>query len=435
MREFPAPELEKVLRAVCENPHSSFYRGQLGNIESSFPLTVHHWQRIPAMPRTDAINTPLWERMFVAREDVHYIRNSYGTSGKGILITPRVSYGEYTDPYARLGVTRILNFFASAHFDFPQAHNGVVSLFGDVADLKFAAHIAKRMGIDGIYLAPFSALVFGDLLKEQGIAHTIKMVQLCGERCSPLQFDILKKQYPNAAIISNYSSSETREAVAFPCIHSLTAPGSLAIEPVSHFYCEILDPETGKPIEKDGVYGELALTTLSPTIPFPLVRYLTGDVAAYVKRDCGCDRHSRAFEIIGRMTVFPVRLVKGELKIAAVEEALNSLGVVSQYFEVHYTDEAVETKALPRVSISLVRAGNTPDAAVLARAIEKKLRVFPTYTYAQGVEAGLYLPLTISFIEQPQGSPSGKGLTPIVVRHIAGDEASTRSGSGLGARV
>ncbi len=435
MKPFPQEALESVLRSALESEHSSLYRGHLPPLSSLLPLTRERWESLPGMAREAISPTTLWERTFASREDVHYIRNTYGTSGKRILITPRVSYGTYDEPYKTLGVTRLMNFFASAHVDFPQSQNGILSVFGDVADLRMASYIAKKLNIDAIYLAPFTALVFADMLREHGIVQNIKMVQLCGERCSPLQFTILQKQYPNAAIISNYSSSETREAVAYPCVHDLKAGGSLAIQPVPEFYCEILDPKTQKPIEEDGVYGELALTTLTPGLPFPFIRYLTGDVAAYASRSCGCDVHSRAFEIIGRMSVFPVRLVKGELTVDSVEEALSSLGVLSQYFEVHYTDEAVENKALPRVSVSLVRAENTPDASALARAIEERLRVYPTYTYAQGVQAGLYLPLTISFIEPPPTPTSGKGPTPIVVRHIAGDEASTRSGLAAEARV
>ncbi len=427
MREFPASQLERVLCSVLENKHSSFYRERLGTLSQYMPLTQEKWESIPGTPREVITPTPLWERTFVPRHDVHYIRNTYGTSGKRILITPRISYGDYTEPYKSLGVKKMMNFFASAHVNFPEPSYGIVSVFGDVGNLEVSAYIVKKLRVDTLYITPYTALVFAPILAELRVERDIHVIQLCGERCSPLQLEVLRKQYPNATIFSNYSSSETREAVAFPCVHDITAGGSLAVESVPEFYCEILDPQTQKPVTEDGVYGELAVTTLVPNLPFPFVRYLTGDVAAYVKRTCGCDDHTRAFEIIGRMSVFPVRLVKGELTIESVEKALNSLSVASQYFEVHYMEEALEERALPRVSISLVQDERAQDAASLARAIEEHLHVYPTYTYAQGVEAGLYLPLTVSFIDAPQ-SHSGKGLSPIVVRHIAGGQASTRSG-------
>ncbi len=433
MAKFPRESIESALRFALTSAHSDFYRKRLGDLSSLLPLTRERWESLPGTPREEITPTTLWDRVHAAPKDLHYIRNTYGTSGKRILITPRVSYGDYTQPYKRLSVTRILNFFASAHYDFPQEHNGVIHLFGDVADLTAASHLAKRLRADGIYLAPFTAQVLGPMLRERGVADDIKMVQLCGERCSPLQFKLLRELYPNAAILSNYSSSETREAVAYPCEHDLAAGGSLIIEPVPEFYVEIIDPQSGKPVEEYGVYGELALTTLAP-VPFPFIRYLTGDVAQWVKRDCGCDERNRAFEIMGRMSVFPVRLVKGELTVDAVEAALDAAGARAAYFEIHYTDEQAGERTLPRVTIALPQHLNDAKRQVLERAIERALKVYPTYTYAQGIAAGMYLPLRLSYVDEPV-TTSGKGPTPIVVRHFSGDESLTRTGDAAAARV
>ena len=66
-----------------------------------------------------------------------------------------------------------------------------------------------------------------------------------------------------------------------------------------HFYCEILDPETLKPVP-DGEWGELVFTTLTREC-CPLVRYRTRDVTRIIPEECACGRtHRKIDRIVGR---------------------------------------------------------------------------------------------------------------------------------------
>lgn len=56
-----------------------------------------------------------------------------------------------------------------------------------------------------------------------------------------------------------------------------------------HFYPELLDPATLEPIEEDGVYGELVLTTLTKE-GMPVIRYRTKDITAFDRTPCACGR-------------------------------------------------------------------------------------------------------------------------------------------------
>ena len=66
-----------------------------------------------------------------------------------------------------------------------------------------------------------------------------------------------------------------------------------------HFYCEILDPETLKPVP-DGEWGELVITTLTREC-CPLVRYRTRDVTRIISEPCACGRtHRKIDQLRGR---------------------------------------------------------------------------------------------------------------------------------------
>jgi phenylacetate-CoA ligase len=55
-----------------------------------------------------------------------------------------------------------------------------------------------------------------------------------------------------------------------------------------HFLTEVVDPESGEPVE-DGGAGVLVFTTLTKEA-FPLVRYWTGDIASLNRAPCRCGR-------------------------------------------------------------------------------------------------------------------------------------------------
>jgi len=55
-----------------------------------------------------------------------------------------------------------------------------------------------------------------------------------------------------------------------------------------HFYPEVVDPETGEPVE-EGESGELVLTSLTKQA-LPVLRYRTGDMTSLTRDICECGR-------------------------------------------------------------------------------------------------------------------------------------------------
>ncbi len=94
-----------------------------------------------------------------------------------------------------------------------------------------------------------------------------------------------------------------------------------------HFYPEIIDPRTLKPLE-DGQEGELVLTTLSKQA-MPMIRYRTRDITSIMTEKCPCGRSIRRIRRIGRrsddmfiirgINVFPSQV---ETALLAVEGTL-----------------------------------------------------------------------------------------------------------------
>ncbi|MHB0947372.1 MAG: phenylacetate--CoA ligase family protein [Sedimentisphaerales bacterium] len=98
-----------------------------------------------------------------------------------------------------------------------------------------------------------------------------------------------------------------------------------------HYYIEVLDKQTGKPVE-DGQFGELAVTSLTRQA-LPVIRFKTGDLTRVVSRQrCDCGRtHIRIAQITGR--VDDMLIVKGvNFFPKQVEQALMQIpGVGANY--------------------------------------------------------------------------------------------------------
>jgi phenylacetate-CoA ligase len=90
-----------------------------------------------------------------------------------------------------------------------------------------------------------------------------------------------------------------------------------------HFLVEVVDPESGQPLQ-DGEVGELAFTTLTKEA-LPLLRYRTGDLASLTREPCACGRtFARMSRVLGRtddmliirgVNVFPSEVERALLAI------------------------------------------------------------------------------------------------------------------------
>lgn len=127
-----------------------------------------------------------------------------------------------------------------------------------------------------------------------------------------------------------------------------------------HFYPEIVDPKTLKPLP-DGEEGELVLTTLSKRA-MPMIRYRTRDITALQTETCPCGRTIRRIRRISRRSddMFIIRGVN--VYPSQIEEALLAVEGAAPHYQIVLTNDGtmddveVQVEVTPEVFSDKVSA-------------------------------------------------------------------------------
>lgn len=136
-----------------------------------------------------------------------------------------------------------------------------------------------------------------------------------------------------------------------------------------HFYPEVVDPDTGEPVET-GEKGELVLTSLSKE-GLPVLRYRTGDLTKVLPGVCDCRRpYTRIGNIQGRtddmLTIRGVNFYPTELEAVALE-----MDEVAP----HYRIDVERKEALDRLTITVeLESGFDGDQAAVRETLLERLR-------------------------------------------------------------
>jgi len=167
-----------------------------------------------------------------------------------------------------------------------------------------------------------------------------------------------------------------------------------------HFYPEVVDPDTGKPLP-EGERGEMVFTCLTKEA-FPLLRFRTRDITRLLPSSCPCGRTFRRMEkvsdrsddmlIIRGINVFPSQI---ESVLLGIEEAephfqiivkregpLDELEVQFEVDEAHFSDEvkglqAIEHKVAREIesAIGLRATVRLVEPKTIERSMGKRKRV------------------------------------------------------------
>lgn len=130
---------------------------------------------------------------------------------------------------------------------------------------------------------------------------------------------------------------------------------------------EIIDPDTGVPVS-DGQVGEVVFTSLTRAA-MPLIRYRTGDLAAFMTRPCPCGSVLRRMDRVQGRRNGGARLdATLSLNLAHLDEAIFAVPHV-----VNYTAEIVPN-TIPALRLR-VYGGGDPAAVSLARVRQAALQV------------------------------------------------------------
>lgn len=134
-----------------------------------------------------------------------------------------------------------------------------------------------------------------------------------------------------------------------------------------HFFPEIIDPETGTPVE-DGEMGELVFTSLTKEA-LPIIRYRTRDLtrllpgtARTMRRMDKITGRSDDMLIIRGVNVFPTQ----------IEERVLALGTLAPHYQIHVSrDGSLDVMS---VQVEKTRDAVSLDAATLAAQLKKEIK-------------------------------------------------------------
>ena len=355
-------ELQKLLSAI--RPANGFYETKLSptGISADLPSLDEYRKRCPFTTKAELVadhqaHPPYSSNLTFPQSRYTRAHQTSGTSGQPMrwLDTPESwqwMIDNWCDIFGAAGVNsedRIFFAFSFGPFiGFWLAFEagealGALSIPG--GGLSSAARLRSIFTHQANVLCctPTYALRLAEVAKAEGIDLSdspVKTIVVAGEPGGsiPATRRRLEEAWPGATVFDHHGMTEVGP-VTYQCP---AQPGILHVLEQAYLP-EIIDPDTGEPVE-NGATGELILTTLGRH-GSPLLRYRTGDlVKAISDQPCACGRHDLGLDggILGRADDMVV--VRGvNVYPSAVEEIVRSVGGVAEYrVEINQADTLTE---------------------------------------------------------------------------------------------
>src|SRR6266446_3277364 len=131
-----------------------------------------------------------------------------------------------------------------------------------------------------------------------------------------------------------------------------------------HFLCEVIEPETAKPVPL-GEAGDLVLTTLTKEA-LPMLRYRTRDITRLVEEPCACGRtHRRMLRVTGRSD--DMLIIRGvNVYPSQVEAVLVGFPGLAPHYQLVLTREGRMDAMTVEVELATAAPRDEPFAAKMA---------------------------------------------------------------------
>ncbi len=205
-----------------------------------------------------------------------------GGTHKGDIVQNSYGYGLFT---GGLG----------AHYGAERIGASVVPTSG--GNTKRQLQVMKDFGTTVLCCTPSYAILLGEAVAEAGIDPKDLPLRVGFFGAEPWSESMRKEIEAKLAIdaLDIYGLSEViGPGVGYECLEK----AGLHISE-DHFYPEVINPETGEPVEP-GQTGELVFTSLTKEA-LPLIRYRTRDITILNEEPCPCGRTCRRItRILGR---------------------------------------------------------------------------------------------------------------------------------------
>ncbi|MFE3328967.1 phenylacetate--CoA ligase family protein [Streptomyces sp. NPDC059176] len=395
----PVQSLAELIRFVRHN--SPFYQ----QLYAHLPESAAHLTDLPVVPQDDfwRANSPRDNRLLTAPLNEAVVFRSGGTTGSPkFSCYTRTEWHEFTTAFGSGLVTaglrpghRVADLFyagdlyASFTFILDSLHRSPVTNvrlpLGGATPPESVTATLEEFGAQVVAATPTTLCSLAEHIRSTG--RTLPEVELLffgGECLFGDQLPLLKDAFPNAEARSlGYASVDAGllgEAVpgGDPRVHRTFRPHSLV---------EILDDETDRPVDGEGVPGRLVVTDLRRRL-MPILRYPAGDRAAWVDRDAG------VFRILGRaeegVRVGPVSLYTQD--VHDIVTATDAAGEVTGVQLVVHRQDGRDGLTL-RLAVGEPGTDHRPLGESIATAVLAQRPLYATAT-----AAGYVNPLAVEWV-------------------------------------
>lgn len=256
--------------------------------------------KIPFTVKTDLRDNYPYGLLTVPMTDIVRVHASSGTSGKPTVVAyTRDDLDMWSDCMARLIVAAGGNKDDIVQISFGYGlftgalglHQGFEKIGATVVpassgNTERQVMLLKDLGVTALVATPSYGLYIAEVMDKLGITKDeMKLrIGLFGSEASSPEMHAELQERLGLIPTDNYGLSEIiGPGVSGEC---LSKCGMHINE--DHFYPEIVDPNTLKPVA-DGEWGELVLTTLTKQ-GMPMMRYRTKDITRLLRERCECGR-------------------------------------------------------------------------------------------------------------------------------------------------
>ncbi|EKD24438.1 MAG: hypothetical protein ACD_81C00020G0006 [uncultured bacterium] len=412
----PLEELNKALSFALHNNYSSFYNQLHG--EPRLPVASYEeFTRIPFLEKADILAVPLTARIFIPEEDVAYYSMSSGTTqAKKPTIIPHATF--YLDVFSKywfiedelreFGARKLMLLLPPLapvfirSFLVEKKYPSVIG--GDINKLNPMAMMAKEVGTQGlITTATILEAFIHELRACEFDCAGITWISLGSEYCSEAKLAHFKSVFPNAFFNFRFGTSEIGFGRGYRCRHLANEKSPSTFHPFEGALLEICAPDGT--LTPWGVPGEIVHTDLTKKA-FPMIRYKTGDIGSLERIACPCGNPFTL--VLGGRAGFDVLHAFGViLHTEAIANAVATVkDSIEQTFQMHVFEEQTPRGVLPRLELHLrpqvgqLNLKNDPTfTALINKKISASLHLSAKATLQDLVERGVFLPLTIVFVD------------------------------------
>lgn len=343
-RELQGRRLHKIVDYVYHNV--PFYRTKLQNMDITPDdiRTIDDIVKLPYTTKQDLRDNYPLGLQAAPQSEIIRVHASSGTTGNPTIVGyTRKDIGVWSECMARCltayGITR--EDIISVAYGYGLftgglgVHYGVENLGASVVPASTGGtekhiRLLKDLGITGIACTPSYALHVAESLEKYGVRKEDLKLRVGAFGAEPWT-DNMRHEIEERLGIKAYNLYGLSEIMG-PCVSYECEEQNGSHINEDHYFPEIIDPETLKPLPYGSV-GELVFTTLTKE-GMPLLRYRTRDLSSLNNEPCACGRTLlRMGKILGRSD--DMLIVRGiNVFPSQVESVLLSMPECAPYYRI-----------------------------------------------------------------------------------------------------